>query len=186
MPKCKVCAEKFTPTFSSFQKTCDKPECLAAWGKHLVAKEKQKAEKQSAREFREWKKEAKEKLMTLSDYIQICQKVFNTYIRLRDKNLPCISCGKKLGSKFDAGHYFNAGGHQNLRFHEDNVFGQCVHCNRDKHGNLIAYREGLIARIGEDRFNALQSLKNGVVKYSIPEVKELIAKYRKKIKELNP
>jgi Bacteriophage Lambda NinG protein len=52
------------------------------------------------------------------------------------------------------------------------------------HGNLIAYREGLIARIGVDRFNELESLKNVPRHYAITDVKELIQNYRNKIKQL--
>lgn len=128
--------------------------------------------------------ERKEKAMTLSDYIQICQKIFNTYIRFRDQYEPCISCGKTLVQKYDAGHYFNAGGHPALRFDEDNVHGQCVRCNRDLHGNLIEYRDGLMQRIGIDLLTALESRKNEVRKYTITEVKELIKEYRLKIKQI--
>ena len=45
-------------------------------------------------------------LKTHKDYIQILQKLFfNTFIRLRDKHQPCISCGKPLEGKYDAGHF---------------------------------------------------------------------------------
>jgi len=143
MKKCKVCRDKFTPTYSTLQPTCEKIECLVSWGKLIAAKQKLKADKV-------WKKETTEKLMTLSDYIRICQKVFNTYIRMRDKDKPCISCDRPLSSKYDAGHFWSSGSYPNLRFHEDNVHGQCVHCNRDLHGNLLNYRTRLIDRIGDD------------------------------------
>jgi hypothetical protein len=51
-------------------------------------------------------------------------------------------------------------------------------------GNLIAYRERLIKRIGIERFEALEALKQVPMHYTIPEVKELIKTYRNKIKEL--
>jgi hypothetical protein len=51
-------------------------------------------------------------------------------------------------------------------------------------GNLLAYREGLIDRIGIDRFNQLDALKNVPVHYTITEVKDLIALYKLKINEL--
>lgn len=132
MKKCKICKSKFTPRYSTLQPTCNEPKCMAEYGR-LNARKFEKKDLQ----------ERKEKAMTLSDYIQICQKIFNTYIRLRDQYEPCISCGKTLVQKYDAGHYFNAGGHPALRFDEDNVHGQCVRCNRDLHGNLIEYRDGL-------------------------------------------
>jgi len=178
MPTCRICKSKFEARYSSFQKTCETPSCIIEWSK-------QQREKVAKKEHREWKSKAKEKLMTLSDYIQICQRVFNTYIRMRDKDKPCISSGRPLKGKYDAGHYFSTGAYPNLRFHEDNVHGQSVHDNRDLHGNLIAYREGLIARIGIDRFNELEAVKNIPRHYTIDEVKELIQIYRNKIKRLS-
>lgn len=151
--------------------------CIAAHGKKLVNKERAKA-------WTKEKKEWSEKLMTLSDHIQLCQKVFNTYIRLRDKGKPCISSGRPLIAKYDAGHYYSCGAYPNLRFNEDNCHGQSVHDNRDKHGNLIEYRERLIERIGMERFLTLEAMKNISRNYTIPEIKEMIALYRSKIKQL--
>jgi hypothetical protein len=51
-------------------------------------------------------------------------------------------------------------------------------------GNLLAYREGLIDRIGIDRFNQLDAIKHVPVHYTILEVKDLIALYKLKINEL--
>jgi hypothetical protein len=174
--RCKECGKDFYPLFSSFQKTCG-TECAKVYGKKIVEKERSK---QWTVEKKEWK----DKLMTLSDWIQLCQITFNKYIRLRDKEKPCISSGRSLIGKYDAGHFYSCGSYPNLRFNEDNCHGQSVHDNRDKHGNLLAYREGLIARIGQERFDELERLKNVDRHYTIPEIKELIAEYKKKIKEL--
>jgi hypothetical protein len=183
MPKCKICKSKFTAS-SSLKPTCDNYDCKVAYALKVAEKNKAARERKEKKDHREWKTKTKEKLMTLSDYIQICQKVFNTYIRMRDKDKPCISSGRPLKGKYDAGHYYSTGAYPNLRFYEDNVHGQSVHDNRDLHGNLIAYREGLIKRIGMERFEALEALKQVPRHYTIPEVKELIKTYRNKIKEL--
>jgi hypothetical protein len=169
---------------SSLKPTCDQYDCKVAYALKVAEKNKAARELKEKKDHREWKAKTKDKLMTLSDYIQICQKVFNTYIRMRDKNELCISSGRPLKGKYDAGHYYSTGAYPNLRFHEDNVHGQSVHDNRDLHGNLIAYREGLIKRIGIERFEALEALKQVPRHYTIPEVKELIKTYRNKIKEL--
>lgn len=71
----------------------------------------------------------------------------NRYIRLRDKNLPCISCGSTSG-EINAGHYRSAGSCPELRFHEDNIHKQCVHCNKWKSSNAVDYRIGLVVKIG--------------------------------------
>ena len=172
MKKCKNCKEPFQP-YNSLQKYCSKSECVRVW----VDSEKEK----------QWKKaKAKKKaeLMTVQDYIKLAQQVFNKYIRLRDKDKGCISCGKPLKGKFDAGHYFNASNHWAVRFDEDNVHGQCVECNRHKHGNLINYQEGLKVRIGLFNYAMLLDWSNETRKFSVEELKEIISLYKNKIKEI--
>ena len=137
-----------------------------------------------ANDWQKEKKVLKEKLMTKSDYLNICQKVFNTYIRTRDKDKNCISCNKKLVGKYDAGHFFSVGAYPNLRFNENNVFGQCVHCNRDKHGNVKEYDLRLQNILSKDNYNQLLNDRNKPALLSIEDVKELIAIYRVKTKEL--
>jgi hypothetical protein len=169
--KCKNCGNLFTP-YTSLQKFCTEPDCIRV----LVEETKSK----------EWKKKKakkKEELMTLSDWIKIAQQTFNKYIRLRDKDKGCISCGKPLTSKFDAGHFYNANNHWNVRFFESNVHGQCVTCNQHKHGNLIEYRKCLIERIGEDEFFWLEFYAKKTRKYSIDELKEIVILYKQKIKD---
>ena len=99
-------------------------------------------------------KEIKESLKTKKDYEKELETVVNKYIRLRDKDKPCISCNKPAGSyKITAGHYYPAGSYKNIRFDLDNIHGQCwYNCNKNRHGNLIEYRKGLIERIGEQAF----------------------------------
>ena len=86
---------------------------------------------------------------------ELAQKKFNAFIRKRDENCLCISCGKNPIQQ--AGHYYAAGKYNGLRFHEDNVHGQCIHCNYYEHGNLIKYRINLEQKIGRDRLAELDS-----------------------------
>jgi hypothetical protein len=138
-----------------------------------------------ANDWQKEKKALKEKLMTKSDYLNICQKVFNTYIRTRDKDKNCISCNKKLVGKYDAGHFFSVGAYPNLRFNENNVFGQCVNCNRDKHGNVKEYDLRLQNILSIEEYNKLLNDRNKPALLTIEDIKELIAIYRVKTKELN-
>lgn len=134
-----------------------------------------------------WKKEKsqrREKIMTASAWRKALQSVVNAFIRERDKGRKCISCDKTLRGKYDAGHFYSVGSYPNLRYHEDNIHGQCVHCNQHLHGNLIEYRKSLIERIGEDRVDYLDSIKNQELKITIPEIKEKIELYKKRIKAL--
>ena len=127
-------------------------------------------------------KRLREKAKTLSDYRRELQQVFNKFIRERDKDKPCISCNRKLGAKFDAGHYLSVGSYPNLRFDEDNVHGQCVECNQHKHGNLIEYGERLLDRIGEEAFDELYLRRHQPLRLSIDEMKDMIKVYKQKIK----
>lgn len=173
MKTCKVCKSKFEPKYSSVQIVCS-AKCAYEYGRKQVEKKK-----------KEVKKEAKEKLLTHKDYLKMLQVIFNTYIRLRDKDKPCISCEKQLKCKYDAGHYYSVGGYPNVRFDEFNVHGQCVHCNKHRHGAIHEYTQGLIKRIGENEFNLLRERAYQMpLKLSILEIKEKIKYYKLKIKEL--
>ena len=171
--RCKSCKEKFEPkTF--LQKYCTKEECLRVF----VADVKEKI-------WQKTKAKAKLDLMTLSDYLKLTQQVFNKYIRLRDKDELCISCGAKAGKyTITAGHYFPST-NKSVTFNEDNLHGQCwYNCNSSKSGNLAEYRLGLIQRIGLERIEKLELESRKTKKWTKEELKELMQKYKQKIKQL--
>lgn len=135
-------------------------------------------------------KQRKEALRGLPWYKKEAQKWFNKYIRLRDEGLICISCHRSLqkwdglrGQLYDAGHYRTVGANPELRFNEDNCHGQCVYCNRNLSGNVTNYRIGLMHRIGEERLMILEGAHKAQ-KYTIDDLKEIIATYKAKWKEL--
>lgn len=171
MPRCKNCREKFTPVKFNM-KYCLKQECL----KVFVEESKEKMWKQT-------KTRMKNELKTTSDWMKEAQKVFNQYIRERDKGLNCISCGKPPLKK-NCGHYFSQGGHSNVRFDEENCHLQCEHCNTYLSGNLLNYQIGIEKRIGADKLIALHERAHIVKKWSADELKELIKKYKKKIQDI--
>jgi len=170
--KCLVCKDKFTPQ-NNIQIVCG-PACAIKYMK-----------KQRTKEWQKEKKVIKQSLETKKDVLKAAQIVFNTYIRLRDKNKPCVSCGKKLvGNDVNASHFFSVGAYPNLRFNEDNVHNSCISCNKHKHGNQKEYDLRLPNRIGVERYNKLLEDRHKPLKLSFDEVKELIAIYKQKIKEL--
>ena len=124
---------------------------------------------------------------------QLAQVAFNEFIRERDgagaSHFKCISCGQVKEVRFmDAGHYYNVGHYDGLRYDEDNTWGQCSYCNRFLHGNLIEYGQNLRERIGLKRFEALKQraayYKMHGYKFTRSELIEIIEKYKQKIKEL--
>ena len=61
---------------------------------------------------------------------------------------------------------------------------QCNHyCNLKRSGNIIEYRKGLIAKIGEERVQALEN-DNQVKKWTAEEARQIKALYRAKAREL--
>ncbi len=173
MPRCKHCKEKFEAKHFN-QKYCFKPECVKAW----VETAKQK-------NWKKEKKELKEKLETVQSLIKKAQTYFNAYIRARDKHKTCVSCDKPLGSKFDAGHYYSAGGFGSVRFNELNVHGQCVYCNQHLHANLLNYQIGIEQRIGGEALIELHEQAPKVRKYTREELRDIIEIYKLKTKKHN-
>jgi hypothetical protein len=178
-PLCKACKKAFNPR-NSFQVVCG-PSCAALLVKHAP----EEANKAVRAMDRKWVKDKRAELKTRTDWLNLLQVTFNTFIRMRDKDKPCITCGKPLLGKYDAGHAFSVGSYPNLRFSEDNCHGQCVADNQHNHGMINEYMLNLPLRIGQERFDALIAQKNGVLKLTEIEIKELIQVYKAKIKELS-
>lgn len=172
---CKTCKNKFEPLYRNgilLSKLCIK--CLV-----------EKKRKIDRLKWKNEKKTIKEKLKTHSQWLNDLQKIFNKYIRLRDKNKPCISCNKPLTGKYDAGHFFSVGAYPNLRFNEDNVHGQCVECNQHKHGNITEYSINIHKRIGLERSNNLLEMRKEPLKLSTEEIKDKMKYYKHLIKILD-
>lgn len=172
---CKQCKQKFTPT-KPLQSICG----------YLCAIDYQKVQQQKkmVKEWRIEKSQIKEKIKTLSDYEKDAKKEFQAWVRRRDADLPCISCGK-TSNRYDGGHYFDAGIYSGLIFHEWNVNKQCSYnCNKMLHGNKPNYRVGLVKKIGEDNVRWLEENKDRLRnhKYTKSELLEIKEKYKALLK----
>jgi hypothetical protein len=163
--KCKVCGESFNQK-NSLQTICSY-QCYVKFT--------------SKKEVDKRIKEMKRNLQKLSDIEAIAKRVFQKWVRLRDEGRGCVSCGGQIN---DGGHYYEAGKYSGLIFDEDNVHGQCRHCNRFLSGNLIEYRKGLIKRYGMDFIFNLEekSDKFRDKKYTREELEEIIKEYKERIK----
>ncbi len=185
MPICKICKSKYVKKWEK-QPTCleNAGACAIAFTKIHNEKQRQLAERKRAKEWAKEKSEIKQRHMKFSDWLKLLQIQVNTFVRLRDKDLPCISCNSWLGKKYHAGHFYSVGSHPNLRFDEENIHGQCEQCNIHFNGNVHGYRFYLIGRIGIERFEALEARSEKELKISIPDIKIKIAYYKKMIKDL--
>lgn len=185
--KCKVCAGPFVPS-RALQTWCT-PECGVALAGRLVKKQKAKEAADDRRQTRA----QLEALKTVPQLKKEAQREFNRFIRARDRlaGHTCISSGARLqwgakgitGSSVDAGHYRSTGAADHLRFNEDNCHAQSVVENRDRAGNAVAYRAGLIKRIGLERVEALEA-NNAPVKWTREGLREIRDTYRRRAGEL--
>lgn len=149
-----------------------------------LAKLQQRAnEKKKLQEWTKRKTKIKNELKTVQDWIKEVQKEFNHYIRLRDKGKVCISC-QKPPKKINAGHFYNANNHWNVRFNEYNVHIQCEYCNTYLSGNLTEYRINLEKKIGKDRLEYLDSIARETRNFTKNELQDLKEDYKEKIKML--
>lgn len=180
--KCKECGEYYTK-FQSTQQVCS-VKCAMAMGKRKAEEKRKKQEKSDRLEANRRMRERKEKLKSRSDWLKDLQRVFNEFIRLRDADLPCISCGRYHQGQWHAGHYRSVGACPELRFNEDNVHKQCSACNNHLSGNILEYRLGLIEKIGSERVAFLERQDHPPLKLSVEEIKDLIKVYKAKVKEL--
>jgi hypothetical protein len=142
-----------------------------------------------AKEAQEDRKKTREKLAALTtkpQLVKIAQVSFNKFIRERDLLKPCISCGKPPSTESnqtDAGHFRSVGSAPHMRFVEDNVHGQCKHCNQYLAGNVLAYRKGLIERIGLTRVEQIEADQT-VRKYTREGLQEIARHYNAEAKRL--
>lgn len=173
--KCKECGNKFIP-LRPLQSVCD----------YKCAHERTRKREQKRVELArvQQRKQDIEGLMTKGQWIELLQKVFNTFIRMRDANEPCISCGCTYANKWDCGHFYPTT-YSALRFNEDNCNKQCsMNCNMKRSGNVHEYRPRLIKKIGMVRVKWLDDHAHDKFEITIDEIKELIKEYRMKIKQL--
>ena len=152
--------------------------------KEFTKKNKDKIQKKVIKEKRQDDKKRKEKLKTRSQWMREAQDAFNKYVRWRDRDEACVSCGNYTigdvpGGGWDAGHYRSTGSAPHLRFNLWNCHKQCVKCNRYLSGNVADYRIRLAKKIGIEKLEQLES-DDRPKNYSIDDLKRIKTIFRKK------
>lgn len=152
---CKVCGDKFMPR-QAFQTWCSPEHGLILAGPKLA-----KAKKAAKAVERKADKEKLEAFKTIPQLIAAAQIPFNLFIRLRDKDKGCFVCGRPFanvpGQVQHAGHVRSRGAAGHARFNEDNCMGECEGCNGPHGAKPHQIKAGAIARIGQERFDALEA-----------------------------
>lgn len=181
--KCKACRASFMPT-RQMQAVCG-PLCAADHARAVAAKQAAAA----AKVEKAGDRAKREAMKTHPQLTREVQAIFNTWIRMRDVEQPCISCGKPPGDMTalhagrDAGHYRSTGSAPHMRFVEANVHAQCVSCNQFKAGNAVDYRIGLVQRIGLAAVEALEADQTPR-KYSRDELRALRDDYKARVRAM--
>lgn len=161
------------------------PEC----GTVLALAKLDKQRKATATAERKDRQQKLAKFKRKADHLADCQKAFNAWVRFRDRNEPCIDCGKfdsgdaLTGGAWDAGHYLSRGSHPHLRFDERNVFKQLKGCNRPGGTTAASFRAGVVARIGLAAVEALEA-DHEPRHYTVDQLIAMTAHYKQKLKEL--
>ncbi len=171
---CKACRSPYV-AFRPLQKACG-PVCAQKLAQAQREKAEYKVQMKAERDQRE-------KLKTRADWMREAQSAFNAWIRRRDAALPCVSCGRHHGGKWNAGHYLSTGARPELRFDEANVQKQCEPCNTHLHGNLVLYRAELIRRVGQIVVERLEG-PHAPRKYTADDLKAIRDTYRRRARAL--
>ena len=161
-------------------------ECIAPWSDAQAAKAKRTAQKQArmaAKVERAETRRRKEAIKTMADLKREAQTALNRWIvHVRDKDRPCISCGRFHQGAWHAGHYLSRGSAPQHALNPMNVWKQCAPCNTYLHGNQAAYRAQLVLEIGLAAVEALEQ-DCSVRKWTREELTALRDEYRRKTKE---
>jgi 5-methylcytosine-specific restriction endonuclease McrA len=152
---CKVCKGQFDARLPM------QTVCGVSCAQTLAVSIRGKAEKVAQVKERKETRAKLEKLKTIAQLIAAAQIPFNAFIRLRDQHKGCFVCGRPFttmpGQVQHAGHVRSRGAAGHLRFNEDNCLGECEGCNGPHGAKPHQIKAGAIARIGQERYDALEA-----------------------------
>lgn len=176
MPKCKHCNVKFKQRWIGDKFCLTSDECIDAATLFTKTEKERLFKAKCVTDRREYK----EKNKSYAAKVLEARKVFQAWIRNRDKDLSCICCNITKTPIWDGGHYLKAELFSGLIFDERNVHKQSRHCNSFKGGNELNYRDGLIKRYGKEFVEQLESEKDSkrVYKWSDEELENIKQKYK--------
>lgn len=181
MKRCKVCRQPFEPR-PQRALVCSE-DCAGAFAVSKRLKEERRAEKAAQALERKDTKARKERLKSRSELAREAQQAFNQWVRLRDADKPCISCGRHHEGQYHAGHYLSVGARPELRYEPFNVWKQCSPCNTHLSGNAVLFRQALVREIGLERVEWLEG-PHPAKKYTADELRAIKTEYAAKAREL--
>jgi hypothetical protein len=123
-----------------------------------------------------------------SSLIKKADKVFSLYIRQRDADYTgfteCFTCGKQdHWKKLQCGHFMSRRFYA-TRWNETNCQVQCAGCNVFRYGEQYKFSINLNLKYKKDVAEEMQQLSRKTMRYSTPDLLELIEYYQNKVVEL--
>jgi hypothetical protein len=145
-------------------------------------------EKKKRLETLKTKRETKEKLEAikpLRKWESEAQQWVNKYVRLRDRNLGCITCDKPAHwhGQWHASHYRTTKAASAVRFNLWNIHKSCSICNNFLSGNLGEYEGRIREKIGNEKVDWVKA-QNHTIRYSVEYLKRLKGVFKKKCARL--
>lgn len=179
--KCRnpACGQTFTP------QRMGQHVCSPACGLAIKDVNQDKAKKAIAHTERLEHKAAKEKVKRKADYAKEAQTAINRYVRLRDRDLGCVSCekGPEWGGQWHCSHFRSVGSAPHLRFNLLNMQKSCSVCNNHLSGNISSYKPELVRRIGADKVDWLERF-NEIRRYDVDYLKRIKKVFNRKSRRL--
>jgi hypothetical protein len=153
----------------------------------LRAKEKKKVDDVTKEERKQSKERLKE-LRTRSKWYDMLQTLVNQFVRWRDRNEPCCTCGTTNPNiKYDAGHFHTKKARPDIRFELKNIHKQCSqNCNVYGSGMRNEYEKFIAKKYGQEQVDKLArvgpSLKEQFPNWQDIELE--IKRYRKLLRSV--
>jgi hypothetical protein len=181
--KCRICKDEFIKQRMG-QRVCG-PKCAGEFAR--IDREKKEAD--ARRQSRIEDRQRKEEMQPRKWWKAKAKAALHAYIRARDEGKSCISCDTilvklgRVGGDYDAGHFRSVGSAKHMEFVENNIHGQCKHCNDFLKGNQLEYERRLRIRKGDAFVDELLA-DNESRKLTIDDFKEIEATFKQKLKDL--
>ena len=116
----------------------------------------------------------------------LCREILLQRDRFYGEMFCCISCRRLLPLNCaQVGHYVSRR-YESYRWDLRNIHLECNSCNNPQWGStsLIEYRKSLVEMYGEEEVSNIEATYRKSPKYSVFDLKLLVAEYQKKLKEL--
>lgn len=166
--------------------TCGLAECVEVFIKSdAIKKAIKRVEAEKRKKQRKQYREAKERVQAIGEAMDLCQRyAINPLINYLDRFKPCISCGKPINGRREAGHFLAksaSSGGTIVRFNYDNINTQCHKCNCygwDKE----AYRAEHGRRYGPDALTEVERIHRLGTVCKFKPTKDWVREIREKAK----